>query len=67
MQPADDGRQAFALPATGGVLRYSLDDGGPWWAWVQLAGLVLLAALALPEIRPRASASAPRRHVGSGS
>ena len=67
VQPADDGRQAFALPATGGVLRYSLDDGGPWWAWVQLAGLVLLAALALPEIRPRASASAPRRHVGSGS
>ena len=58
---------AFSVGATGGTLSYRLADGPPWWAWAQLAGLVVLAVLAAPSIRRRTETSAPRRLAGGES
>jgi hypothetical protein len=60
--PAPPGT-AFALGAASGTLTYELDEGPRWWAWVQLAGLALLALVAAPSVRRR-PALAPRRIAG---
>jgi hypothetical protein len=60
--PAPPGT-AFALGTAGGTLTYALDEGPRWWAWVQLAGLALLALVAAPSVRRRAEL-APRRIAG---
>lgn len=57
----------FSVGTTGGELRYQLDSGSLWWAWTQLAGLVVLAILAAPAIRRREEASAPRRVAGGAA
>ena len=49
--------------AASGTLTYTLDDGTRWWAWVQLAGLALLALVAAPSVRRRPEL-APRRIAG---
>jgi len=54
---------AFSLGAASGTLTYGLDDGTRWWAWVQLAGLALLALVAAPSVRRRPQL-APRRIAG---
>ncbi|MDR1833967.1 MAG: hypothetical protein LBQ92_04855 [Propionibacteriaceae bacterium] len=36
----------------------------PWWAWWQLGGLALLVIVALPEVRVRTDARAPKRGLG---
>ncbi len=51
---------SFPLAGASGTLELWLVDEAPWWAWVQLAGLGLLALLAAPGIR-RQTALAPRR------
>lgn len=56
----------FAVTAAG-PLAYRLDDGPLWWAWVQLAGLGVLAILAAPAVRRRNEAAAPRRIAGGGA
>ena len=58
---------AFSVGASGGTLSYRLADGPLWWAWAQLAGLVVLAVLAAPSIRRRTETSAPRRIAGAES
>jgi hypothetical protein len=54
---------AFSLGAASGILTYTLDDGTRWWAWLQLAGLALLALVAAPSVRRRPQL-APRRIAG---
>lgn len=54
---------AFALGGAGGTLTFELDEGPRWWAWVQLAGLALLALVAAPSVRRRPEL-APRRIAG---
>jgi hypothetical protein len=54
----------FALGAVGGTLSYEVDAGSSWWAWVQLAGLLVLAILAAPAVRRREESSGPRRIAG---
>ncbi|MFT4108681.1 hypothetical protein, partial [Propionicimonas sp.] len=54
----------YAVGALSGTLEYHLDGGSTWWAWVQLAGLVLLAILAAPAVRRRNESSGPRRLAG---
>ena len=58
----------FAVGGRGGTLDYSLDPGPLWWAWLQLAGLVLLGILAAPSVRRRDEvAGAPRRIAGGAA
>lgn len=57
----------FALGTRSGTLSYGLDAGSPWWAWVQLAGLVVLAILAAPSVRRRHESSGPRRIAGGAA
>jgi len=54
---------AFGLGSASGTLTYTLDDGTRWWAWVQLAGIALLALVAAPSVRRRPQL-APRRIAG---
>ena len=54
---------AFSLGGAGGVLAYTIDDGNRWWAWVQLAGIAVLALVAAPSVRRRPEL-APRRIAG---
>lgn len=44
----DAAMPTFRLGAGGGASRTWLESGGPWWAWVQVGGLVVLALLAAP-------------------
>ncbi len=55
---------AFSVGAAGGTLSYHLAEGPRWWAWVQLAGLLVLTVLAAPSVRRRDEASGPRRMAG---
>ncbi len=58
----------FAVGARSGTLSFRLDPGSNWWAWTQLAGLVVLAILAAPSVRRRNEAlTAPRRIAGGAS
>jgi hypothetical protein len=58
----------FTVGARSGTLSYRLDSGSFWWAWTQLAGLVVLAILAAPSVRRRNELStAPRRIAGGAS
>lgn len=61
--PGRDGRPTFTLPAEAGPLGVELDAGSRWWAWAQLAGLLVLIALSLPGLRRRDAtpARAPAR------
>lgn len=45
-----DYRQHFVLGAEAGTLTWGLRSN-PWWAWAQLAGLVVVAVLAAPSMR----------------
>jgi len=54
----------FAVGPLSGNLAIDLDTGSMWWAWVQLAGLVVLAILAAPSVRRRNESSGPRRIAG---
>ncbi len=55
---------AFTVGAAGGTLNYHLADGSRWWAWAQLAGLLVLTVLAAPSVRRRDEPSGPRRLAG---
>lgn len=55
---------AFTVGAAGGTLNYHLADGSRWWAWTQLAGLLVLAVLAAPSVRRRDEPSGPRHLAG---
>jgi hypothetical protein len=55
----------FTLGAGGGRLGYRLQVEYPWWAWVQLGGLVLVIALALPGVQVR-NVNAGGRRLRSG-
>jgi hypothetical protein len=55
---------AFTVGAAGGTLTYHLADGSHWWAWAQLAGLLVLTVLAAPSVRRRDEPSGPRRMAG---
>ncbi len=57
----------FAVGSLSGTLVVDLDQGSPWWAWVQLAGLVVLAILAAPSVRRRSESSGPRRIAGGAA
>lgn len=54
---------AFSIGTASGTLSYQLAEGPRWWAWVQLAGLALLALVAAPSVRRRPEV-APRRIAG---
>ncbi len=73
---------AYDVAGLSGTLELPAEDGTPWWAWLQLAGLLLLGLVAAPGIRrqtalaprrvqerapARPAASAPRRAAGGGS
>lgn len=58
---------SFTIGPVGGTLSYRLATGTLWWAWAQLAGLVVLAVLAAPSVRRRNETSGPRRIAGGGS
>lgn len=45
-----DPRPRYDVGATGGELRYEL-QATPWWAWLQLAGLIVVAVAAAPSLR----------------
>ncbi len=62
--PGDGPGTSFALGAASGRLQIALEPEAGWWAWVQLAGLGLLALMAAPSVRRREEASAPRRVAG---
>lgn len=58
---------AFTVGAASGTLSYHLADGSRWWAWAQLAGLLVLAVLAAPSVRRRDEPSGPRHMAGGES
>jgi hypothetical protein len=58
---------AFTVGAPGGTLSYHLADGSRWWAWAQLAGLLVLTVLAAPSVRRRDEPSGPRHLAGGES
>lgn len=49
--PTADWRQRFGVPAAGGELKFELDAGPPWWAWLQLAGLIVALVMMAPGPR----------------
>jgi len=53
----------FALGDAAGQLSVRLDGGSPWWMWVQLAGLAVLALFTAPSLRRRDEAG-PKRLAG---
>jgi hypothetical protein len=53
----------YQLGSASGTLRYHLAAVDPWWAWLQLAGLAVLALLAAPSVRRRPPTQ-PRRIAG---
>jgi len=55
---------AFSVGAAGGTLTYRLAEGSRWWAWAQLAGMLVLTVLAAPSVRRRNEPSGPRRLAG---
>lgn len=61
--PSDAPGIGYNLGSAAGTLRYHLESGGLWWAWLQLAGLLVLAVLAAPSVRRRTPAE-PRRIAG---
>lgn len=61
-----DGRQAFEVGDRTGRLSLLLESGTPWWAWLQLGGLLLLILAASPGLRREASA-VPARRVAGGA
>lgn len=65
LSPAADGAPGtdYTLGAASGTLRYHLTGVWPWWAWLQLAGLLVLAVLAAPSVRRRTPLE-PRRMAG---
>jgi hypothetical protein len=54
---------AYDLGTASGTLRYQLESDPPWWAWIQLSGLLVLAVLAAPSVRRR-TPTEPRRIAG---
>jgi hypothetical protein len=50
----------FALGSATGALRYELVSGPNWWAWVELAGLLVLGVMAAPSVRRRTEGEARR-------
>ena len=56
---------AFPVGAAGGTLSYHLAGGSRWWAWAQLAGLLVLTVLAAPSVRRRDEPSGPRHMAGA--
>jgi len=61
--PSDTPGIAYNLGSAAGTLRYHLESSGPWWAWLQLAGLLVLAVMAAPSVRRR-TPTEPRRIAG---
>lgn len=61
--PAQSPGTDFTLGSASGTLRYHLAAFPPWWAWIQFAGLLILAILAAPSVRRRTPAE-PRRMAG---
>lgn len=64
--------QSFDLATRSGLLEFGLLQPTPWWAWLQLLGLVLLLVLAAPSAKRPAAPGAPRRadvpkQAGSGA
>lgn len=53
----------YELGTAAGPLHYRLNADSPWWAWIQLAGLLVLAVLAAPSVRRR-TPTEPRRIAG---
>lgn len=51
----------YDLAGASGTLRIVLPTPTPWWAWVQLGGLLALALVAAPGVRRQGTAQAPRR------
>ncbi len=58
---------AFTVGTSSGNLSYRLATGTPWWAFAQLAGLLVLAVLAAPSVRRRNELTGPRRIAGGES
>lgn len=57
-------RPTFQLGSHSGPLQVSLDGGPAWWAWLQLAGVLVLAGLAAPG-RTAAPGGAPAATGGA--
>ena len=53
----------FELGQASGQLSVSLDAGSNWWAWVQLAGVAVLAVFTAPSLRRR-DETGPKRLAG---
>ena len=54
----------FLVGTASGTLRLDLETGSLWWAWAQVAGLLVLAILAAPSVRRRNETAGPRRIAG---
>ncbi|MEN0070375.1 MAG: hypothetical protein AAGC63_05130, partial [Propionicimonas sp.] len=59
--PGSGPGQSFGLAGASGAVGIELASPTPWWAWGQLAGLLLLALLAAPGIRRPGEELGPRR------
>ncbi len=59
--PKEPPGQSFDLTGRSGRLDIGFLQPTPWWAWLQLLGLVLLLLLAAPSAKRRVAPGAPRR------